>query len=102
MLRFILADYDLTVAHTLASAMSLFQNQHFDIFMLDNWLPDGSGIEFCRTVRSQFPDTPILFTSGAAMAHNIAEAEAAGATRYVVKPYDPETLKLAIKELLAE
>lgn len=102
MLRFILADYDLTVAHTLASALPLFQSQHFDIFMLDNWLPDGSGIEFCRTVRTRFPDKPIIFASAAAMAHNLAEAKEAGASEYIVKPYDPEELQDLVKELLAQ
>jgi DNA-binding response OmpR family regulator len=101
MLRYILSDYDLTVAHTLASATPLFQNQHFDIFMLDNWLPDGSGIEFCRTVRTRFPDTPIIFASAAAMVHNLREAEEAGATRYIVKPYDPEMLQNVVKQLLS-
>lgn len=100
MLRFVFADYDLTVAHTLASAMSLFQSQPFDIYMLDNWLPDGSGIEFCRTVRSRFPDAPIIFASAAAMIHNLREAEEAGATRYIVKPYDPEMLQNLVKQLL--
>ena len=74
LLNIILADYELTVTHTLASAKPHYQSRHFDIFMLDNWLPDGSGIDFCREIRSSHPDTPIIFTSAAAMNENIAEA----------------------------
>ena len=99
-LNIILADYELTVAHTLASAQSHFQSRHFDIFMLDNWLPDGSGIDFCREIRFAHPDTPIIFTSAAAMNENIAEATNAGATRYVIKPFDPFELQEIVKELL--
>lgn len=99
-LNIVLADYDLTVVHTLASAQPYFQTRHFDIFMLDNWLPDGSGIDFCREIRSSYPDTPIIFTSAAAQAEKISEATAAGATHYLVKPYDPFELQAIIKDLL--
>ena len=100
LLNIILADYELTVTHTLASAKPHYQSRHFDIFMLDNWLPDGSGIDFCREIRSSHPDTPIIFTSAAAMNENIAEATHAGATRYVVKPFDPFELQEIVKDLL--
>ena len=102
LLNIILADYELTVTHTLASAKPHYQSRHFDIFMLDNWLPDGSGIDFCREIRSSHPDTPIIFTSAAAMNENIAEATNAGATRYLVKPFDPFELQEIVKDLLQQ
>lgn len=101
-LNIVLADYEVTVAHTLASAKPHYQSQHFDIFMLDNWLPDGSGVEFCREIRSRYPDTPIIFTSAAALLDNLDEASTAGATRYVTKPFDPFELKEIVKELLTK
>lgn len=101
-LSIILADHELTVAHTLASAKPHFQNQHFDIYMLDNWLPDGSGIDLCREIRTKHPDAPIIFTSAAALAANVSEAADAGATRYVTKPIDPFELEEIVKELLAK
>ena len=99
-LNIVLADYDLTVVHTLASAKPEFQDRHFDVFMLDNWLPDGSGIDFCREIRSSHPDTPIIFTSAAAQKDNINEATAAGASHYLIKPYDPFELQEIVKYLL--
>ena len=99
-LNIVLADFDLTVVHTLASAKPHYQARHFDIYMLDNWLPDGSGIDFCREIRLKHPDTPIIFTSAAAHNANISEAIAAGATRYLVKPYDPFELQEIVKDLL--
>ena len=99
-LNIVLADYALTVVHTLASAKPHYNTGHFDVFMLDNWLPDGSGIDFCREIRLTHPDTPIIFTSAAARSDNIAEARAVGATRYLVKPYDPFELQEIVKELL--
>ena len=99
-IKLVFNDYDVTVAHTLAGARPHYHSRHFDIFMLDNWLPDGSGIEFCREIRSQHPDSPIIFTSAAAQARNIVEATEAGATHYLTKPFDPYELKEIVKELL--
>lgn len=100
LLNIVFADYQLTVAHTLASATPHFQNQHFDVYVLDNWLPDGSGIDLCREIRSKHPDTPIIFASAAAMSDNINEATEAGATHYITKPFDPFELQEIVKELL--
>lgn len=100
-LNIVLADYQLTIAHTIASATPHFQNQHFDIFMLDNWLPDGSGIEFCREIRSRHPEAPIIFTSAAAQSKSVQEATEAGATHYLIKPFDPFELKEIVKDLLS-
>jgi DNA-binding response OmpR family regulator len=99
-LSIILADHELTVSHTLASATPHFQNQHFDLYMLDNWLPDGSGIDLCREIRTKHPDTPIIFTSAAAMTDNVNEALEAGATRYITKPFDPFELQEIVRQLL--
>lgn len=99
-LSHVLSDYDLTIAHTLAGARPHYHNHHFDLFMLDNWLPDGSGIEFCREIRAQFPDIPIIFTSAAAQKHNVQEAKDAGASHYMIKPFDPYELQEIVKELL--
>ena len=100
MLRHVLTDWDLTVSHTIAGAVSNYLERHFDLFMLDNWLPDGSGIELCRELRSRYPDTPIVFMSAAAHEHTIEQATAAGADHYFVKPFDPYAIKGIVKELL--
>jgi DNA-binding response OmpR family regulator len=100
MLRHVLSDWDLTVSHTIAGAMSHYLERHFDLFLLDNWLPDGSGIELCRELRSRYPEMPIVFMSAAAQESTIEQATAAGADRYFVKPFDPYELKGIIKDLL--
>lgn len=102
LLRHVLADWDLTISHTIAGAVSHYLDRHFDLVMLDNWLPDGSGIELCREMRSRFPGTPIIFMSAAAQESTIDEAISAGANRYFVKPFDPEELSETVKDLLEQ
>lgn len=93
--------YDFEAAATIADARSFLGNGGFDLYILDNWLPDGSGVELCRSIRECWPDVPIVFTSAVATKQDIDVAIAAGADRYVTKPYEPETLSQIVKELLA-
>jgi DNA-binding response OmpR family regulator len=102
LLRHVLPEWELAISHTIAGAVYHYLERHFDLAMLDNWLPDGSGIDLCRDLRSRFPDTPIIFMSAAAQESTIEEAIAAGANRYFVKPFDPEELRETVKELLEQ
>jgi two-component system chemotaxis response regulator CheY len=63
-------------------------------------LPDGSGIDLCREIRLLKPDSPIIFTSGAAMRNSVDEAIEAGAASYIIKPYDPFDLLEIVKQLI--
>ena len=36
---------------TIKSGVALAGSQAFDLYLLDSWLPDGSGIELCRKIR---------------------------------------------------
>jgi DNA-binding response OmpR family regulator len=74
---------------------------YFDLYILDNWLPDGSGVELCRNIREFDPHTPILFNSAAAYARDIREAIRAGAQEYLVKPVAPGDLRLAVAQLIS-
>ncbi len=38
-------------AATAAEALELIASGRFDLYLLDNWLPGGSGVEFCQKIR---------------------------------------------------
>ena len=71
---------------TAAQALSLIQAEHFDLYMLDGWLPEIDGFELCRRLRAFDPHIPILFFSGAAYEADKQKGIEAGADDYVVKP----------------
>jgi CheY-like chemotaxis protein len=71
---------------TAAQALSVIQTDHFDLYLLDAWLPDLDGVELCRRVRILDPHTPVLFYSGAASDDVKKRALDAGANAYVSKP----------------
>jgi two-component system, OmpR family, response regulator len=71
---------------TAAQALSLIQAEHFDLYMLDGWLPEIDGFELCRRLRAFDPRIPILFFSGAAYESDKRKGIEAGANDYVIKP----------------
>lgn len=99
-LRFIMTDYEFTAVHSMEEAETLIAEQTFDLYVLDNWLPDGSGIELCEKIRELGSKSPIVFTSAIGQLRDIELAMNAGADRYLVKPYEPDALLRTVKELI--
>lgn len=89
-----------STAGTAAEALELIAREHFDLYLLDNWLPGGSGVRLCREIRRSDPSTPIVFYSGAGLASERKEALAAGAQAYLVKPGDAAALVETVTRLL--
>jgi DNA-binding response OmpR family regulator len=82
-------------------AIRLAQTGRFNLYILDNWLEDKSGIELCTRLREFDSTTPILFFSGAAREQDKQNAIDCGAQGYVVKPSTPDTLVVEIRKLIA-
>jgi DNA-binding response OmpR family regulator len=101
LLGILFSEYEVVFADSLKQAFSLLASQHFDLYVLDNWLPDGSGIEVCQRIHALKPLIPIIFTSAVGQKSEIKKALAAGAREYLVKPYEPEDLQKIVKDLLS-
>ena len=67
-----------------------------DIVVMDLRLPDGSGVEACREIRSQSPDTKVIILTSYADEDALFAAVMAGASGYVLKDLDPDRLQEAI------
>jgi DNA-binding response OmpR family regulator len=94
------AGYDVVTSTTLADAASLAGNLRFDIYILDNWFPDGNGVDLCRYIRAFDPATPIVFHSGVVGQGERDEAIIAGAQAYLIKPVDIDLLKNTVSHLV--
>lgn len=91
---------EVTTVQSVQEAWQKIESEKFDLYLLDNWLPGGSGVELCRRIRETDTRTPIVFYSGAAYDADKQEALAAGAQRYLVKPADISILVTSIRELI--
>ncbi|HEX6718548.1 MAG TPA: response regulator [Pyrinomonadaceae bacterium] len=92
--------YEVVTGATINSGVALARSQHFDLYLLDSWLPDGSGLDLCRQIREFDNVTPILFYSAAAYEVDRAEAIRSGAQAYLVKPSHPSELSNLVTSLL--
>jgi DNA-binding response OmpR family regulator len=96
-----LTEYTLTCARNFNEGLRIARQGGFDLYLLDNWLPDKSGVELCRAIREFDPHTPILFYSAAAYERDIEQAIRAGAQDYLTKPIHPGELKQAVVRLIS-
>ena len=95
-----LINCDVTTVQSVKEALQKIESEKFDLYLLDNWLPGGSGIELCRWIRERDTETPVVFYSGAGYEADKQEALAAGAQAYLVKPSDVSLLVTTIRDLL--
>jgi len=72
-------------AATVAEALVRIPAAHPDVAVLDVRLPDGSGVEVCREVRSQSPEIACVMLTSYADDEALFAAIMAGASGYVLK-----------------
>lgn len=92
--------YEVITGDTIESGIALANTQKFDLYLLDSWLPDGSGLELCQKIRQFDKATPILFYSAAAYASDHEMALQCGAQAYLIKPSRPSELYKLVSELI--
>jgi DNA-binding response OmpR family regulator len=96
---FNLPDYKLVCARNIDEGLRLCRQRYFDLYILDCWLPDGSGVGLCGLIREFDPHTPILMYSAAGSERDKQNALRAGAQTYVMKSGDFGEFKRAVAQL---
>ncbi|HEX8793946.1 MAG TPA: response regulator transcription factor [Polyangiaceae bacterium] len=87
------------VADSVGSANAAFEAQHFDVAVVDIGLPDGSGLQWCRSTREAGSTLPILLlTARADVADRVAGLDA-GADDYLGKPFAMDELVARVRAL---
>lgn len=72
----------------------------YDIVITDLNMPDMSGLDLSKELRSRFPHLPILLTSGFVTDQIVRDAKDAGINQVVEKPSSLDELSLAIQSIL--
>jgi len=88
-------------AATAAQARSRIRATRPDVAILDVRLPDGSGIDVCREVRSENPDVNCLMLTGYDDDEAIYAAVLAGAAGYVIKDVQGSGLLDSLRKVAA-
>lgn len=85
-------------AYNLKEARTLL-NDAVDLIILDINLPDGSGLDFCREIRT-FSSLPIIFLTANDMELDIVAGLASGADDYMTKPFSLAVLRARIDAVM--
>lgn len=83
-------------------ALEVARAHHPDLILLDVMLPDLSGIEICRELKSDplMASTKIVMLTAKAQQSDLGEAEEAGADGYFTKPFSPIALTQKVEAIL--
>ncbi|MDD7280666.1 response regulator transcription factor [Floccifex sp.] len=90
--------YETMICYNCKQAYNEIQKP-YDCFLLDNRLPDGSGMELCSYIR-QFSHDPIIFISSDTQETSILKGFALQADDYIEKPFRLKVLLAKIEAVL--
>ena len=92
--RYAIPDEKISIetATSAAQALSLFQNDSYDVVVTDIRLPDSSGLKLLQDLHELDRKVPIILMTGHGTASTAIEAMRKGAFEYLLKPLDPDVL----------
>ena len=91
--------YEVVKAANVRSARVVMDSE-VDLILLDVGLPDGDGVDLCKTWRREGLETPILFLTAKDEELDVVRGLDAGGNDYVTKPFRMQELLSRIRALL--
>ena len=89
-----------TCRPTLAQAREVLAEERFDLLILDINLPDGSGLDLLRQVRSEGDATPVILLTANDLELDEVTGLEAGADDYITKPFSLAVLRARVNAQL--
>jgi len=83
------------------SALQMLTSHSVHLVLLDWNMPQLSGIDFLRTVRTmaQYQTLPIIMVTSESARYNVVEALKSGATDYIIKPINTKNFREKISKI---
>jgi DNA-binding NarL/FixJ family response regulator len=78
-------------------AISMMESHAIDLALVDVRMPDTDGLDLLHTLRSRWPDMPVIMLTTFDHANYVRRALAEGAAGYLLKDATPDDLEQAIK-----
>jgi two-component system CheB/CheR fusion protein len=91
-----LEGHSVQTAADVITAVDTAAHGTFDLLVSDLGLPDGSGLDLMRELRSRGQALPAIAVSGYGQEEDLAHSRAAGFSAHLIKPVDPNRLLTAI------
>ncbi len=96
------AGYEVTEAEDGQAALDIAQSKKFDAVVADVNMPRMDGITLIKSLRglADYKFTPLLMLTTEAGMDKKQEGKAAGATGWIVKPFEPDQLVATLQRVL--
>ncbi|MGX8695284.1 MAG: response regulator [Prevotella sp.] len=94
--------YNLIHAHNGIEAVTMNEEDHPDLILMDIRMPEMNGLDATRIIKEVNHETPVIALSAYAFEENIREAKAAGCDDFLAKPFRVEDLIETIVRYIGE
>jgi two-component system OmpR family response regulator len=97
-----LGRYSLEVLSVTSPSVALekLSIEQYDLILLDLGLPEMDGLELCKIIKNQYPNTPIIISTARSDVSDKVVAFDVGADDYIAKPYEPRELVARIQAII--
>jgi two-component system chemotaxis response regulator CheY len=85
------------------TALTMLQGKSYGLVISDWNMEPMSGLQFLQAVRTdvRLKDLPFIMITAQSRSDSVVEAKEAGASNYIVKPFNAETLSTKIRSVLS-
>lgn len=91
--------YDVIEAENGMQAVTICQNESFDIIIMDIMMPDLDGFSACKKIKT-FCDSPVIMLSARGEEYDKIHGFELGIDDYVEKPFSPKVLMLRVNAII--
>ena len=92
--------YEVLTASRAEDAETMLGAQRVDLLLTDLRLPGKDGIALLESVKTTYPDLPVVLMSGHGTIEEAVRAIQLGAVDFVEKPFGPERLQVTVERAL--
>jgi two-component system copper resistance phosphate regulon response regulator CusR len=92
--------YEADIAYDSVFAEKLTGQYDYNLFILDIIIPGTGGLELCKKLKKLHPDVPVLMLTALGTTEDKLEGFDAGASDYLVKPFEFRELLARVRVLL--
>jgi len=92
--------FSTTICYDGAMALDIVSKEKFDLILLDWRIPEVTGIDVCKRIRSVNNQTPIILLTALTNLTNKVEALNCGADDYVTKPFSFEEVLARVNAII--
>lgn len=96
------SDYACVMASSMAEALKQLKASSFALVLVDEGLPDGSGLVLLQFIKATAPKTAVIVMSGNSDEQSVEKAKQKGADDFIGKPFDLVHVRSVVELAIAQ